>query len=82
MSILSITAALLTVFALMVGFDLGLVPAAGGGIFIFLLFLIFPFLSRSSRTTVQEGSFISVNTESTGINVGSEDSPFGNVRSK
>ena len=74
--------ALLTVFALMVGFNLSLLPAAGGGIFIFLLFLIFPFLSRSPRTTVQEGSFISVNTESTGINVGSEDSPFGNVRSK
>ena len=82
MSILSITVSLLTIFVLMVGFDLGLLPAAGGGFFIFLLFLIIPFLSRSSKTTVQEGSFISVNTHSTGTNVGSEDSPFGNVRSK
>ena len=37
MSILSIAAALLTVFALMLGFDVGLVQADGGGIFIFLL---------------------------------------------
>ena len=82
MSILSITAALLTVFVLMAGFDLGLLPAAGGGFFIFFLFLIFPLLSRSSRTTVQEGTYISVNPKSTGVNVGSEESPFGSVRSE
>ena len=53
MSILSIAAALLTVFALMIGFDLGILPAAGGGIFIFLLckesFLILYFVRFSGK---------------------------------
>jgi hypothetical protein len=79
MNLLSVVVGIAVVFIMMKGFEFNPYQAAAGG---FIVFLIFSFLSRKPKNPViQEGVQIVVPSERIGPHVGSEESPFGRVRS-
>jgi len=79
MNLISIILGSVTVFILLRVFETTLPVAAGGGVLVLLIGSLL-FRKRGS-TIIQEGTQVILPSENTGDNVGSEQSPFGSVRS-
>ena len=80
MNLISIILGSVTVFILLRVFETTLPVAAGGGVLVLLIGSLL-FRKRGS-TIIQEGTQVILPSENTGDNVGSEQSPFGSVRSE
>ena len=79
MNLISIILGSVTVFILLRVFETTLPVAAGGGVLVLLIgSLLF---RKRGATIIQEGTQVILPSENTGDNVGSEQSPFGSVRS-
>ena len=79
MNLINIILGSVTVFILLRVFETTLPVAAGGGVLVLLIgSLLF---RKSGSTIIQEGTQVILPSENTGDNVGSEQSPFGSVRS-
>jgi len=79
MNLINIILGSVTVFILLRVFETTLPVAAGGGVLVLLIGSLL-FRKRGS-TIIQEGTQVILPSENTGDNVGSEQSPFGSVRS-
>ena len=78
--LLSLLAGIAVMFIMMKGFEFNPYQAAASGI---VTFLVFAFLSRKPRSPViQEGVQVVIPSEKTGPHIGSDESPFGRVRSE
>tara|TARA_R110002020_G_scaffold152715_1_gene330570 strand:+ start:261 stop:506 length:246 start_codon:yes stop_codon:yes gene_type:complete len=79
MNLINIILGSVTVFVLLRVFDTTFPVAAGGGVLVLSISSLL-FRKRGS-TIIQEGTQVILPSENTGDNIGSEQSPFGSVRS-